>query len=193
MDLTKELQEAIRMSWEDEDWLQTLDYKQIPFRCQRCHEHGHLIRDCTMNIPKPTTRKEMENQDQGFTRVSSWKKGGRKQDKHEVNKNILVSNQFGALEYLLEETPAKYPKVKKGDQPHQDTMETPTNMGEKATKDKHQDNMDWDTGDEVEDMDIKRSRPGRIWVGLCRCGKMICHARESGSVKGIHSQGKGDK
>ena len=31
MGITKELPESIRMSWEDEDWLQTIDYEHIPF------------------------------------------------------------------------------------------------------------------------------------------------------------------
>ena len=45
MDLSKELLEAIKMTWEDEEWMQTLYYKHTPFRCHRCHEHGHLFQD----------------------------------------------------------------------------------------------------------------------------------------------------
>jgi hypothetical protein len=33
----------------DEEWIQNIDYEQIPFRCRRFHEHGHLIRECPLN------------------------------------------------------------------------------------------------------------------------------------------------
>ena len=61
-----------------------------------------------MNTPKPTIRKKVEeNNDQGFTWVSSWSQGERKQDNQEVNKKIPVSNKFGSLEDQLEETPVQ--------------------------------------------------------------------------------------
>ena len=142
MDLTKELPKAIRMSWEDEDYLQTLDYKQIPFRCRRCHQYGHMFRDFPTNIPKTTTRKEEEKQDQGFNRVSSRKRGGRKQDNQDAEKKISVSNKFGALEDLSEENPIKQPKVKQGDQSHQEITKIPTNTGDETIEGRHLDNID---------------------------------------------------
>ena len=44
MDLSKEFLETNRLTWEDEDWMQTLDYEQIFFHCHRCHEYGHLFK-----------------------------------------------------------------------------------------------------------------------------------------------------
>ena len=104
MDMTKEIPEAIQMICEDEEWVQTLDYDQIPFRCKRCHGYDHLFRDCPMNHPKNATRKEEENKDQGFTRVSSRKRGGRKQENREVHKKRMVSNKFEILKDLPEDT-----------------------------------------------------------------------------------------
>ena len=46
MDLSRELPEAISLNWEDEEWIQPIDYEQLPFRCRHCHEYGHLGRDC---------------------------------------------------------------------------------------------------------------------------------------------------
>ena len=43
MDLSKALPEAIRLLWDDDEWLQNLDYEQVPFRCCRCHEYGHFV------------------------------------------------------------------------------------------------------------------------------------------------------
>jgi hypothetical protein len=44
MNISKALPGAVTLEYQDEDWLQTLDYEHIPFRCRRCHEHGHLYR-----------------------------------------------------------------------------------------------------------------------------------------------------
>ena len=42
LDLSKEMPEAINLSWEDEEWIQPIDYEKIPFRCTQCHEYDHL-------------------------------------------------------------------------------------------------------------------------------------------------------
>jgi hypothetical protein len=46
MNISKALPGAVTLEYQDEDWHQTIDYEHIPFRCRRCHEHGHLYRDC---------------------------------------------------------------------------------------------------------------------------------------------------
>ena len=71
MDFSKELPEAIRMIWEDEDWMQNLDYEKIPFRCHRFYEYGHLFREFPMNDPKKKPGKESDPTDPGFTKVDS--------------------------------------------------------------------------------------------------------------------------
>ena len=86
MDLSKELPKAIKMSWDDKDWVQTLDHEQNSFRCHRCHEYGHMFKECSMNSLKSPPKKEEDNKDQGFTRVPSRKKGGRKQENLEATK-----------------------------------------------------------------------------------------------------------
>ena len=59
------------MSREDEDWVQTLDYEHISFRCQICHEYGHLFRDCPMNNPNENLGKDEEKMEQLFAREPS--------------------------------------------------------------------------------------------------------------------------
>jgi hypothetical protein len=49
MDVLGALPEAISLEFRDEEWIQNIDYEQIPFRCRRCHEHGHLIREFPLN------------------------------------------------------------------------------------------------------------------------------------------------
>jgi hypothetical protein len=49
MDISKAFPGSITLEYQDEDWNQTIDYEHIPFRCRKCHEHGHLFRDCPLN------------------------------------------------------------------------------------------------------------------------------------------------
>lgn len=44
MDLSGALLEAL-----DEEWVQTVYYEKIPFKCRKCHVHEHLVRDCPLN------------------------------------------------------------------------------------------------------------------------------------------------
>lgn len=48
------------MEYRDEVYFQAIDYEKIPFRCRKCHEHGHLIIKCPLNTttekPKKNTR-----------------------------------------------------------------------------------------------------------------------------------------
>ena len=70
MDITKELPRGINMIWEDEEWFQSLDYEHIPFRCRRCHDHGHLFRDCReKNHTILQNSKEVKDA-KGFTKVT---------------------------------------------------------------------------------------------------------------------------
>ena len=73
MDLSKALPEAIRLLWDDDEWIQNLDYEQVPFRCRRCHEYGHLFRECPLNHPKSLVNKVLNPSDPGFSKVSSRK------------------------------------------------------------------------------------------------------------------------
>jgi len=50
MHLTKALADSVSLFHDDFEWIQPLDYEHIPFRCRKCHEHGHLFRDCPLNL-----------------------------------------------------------------------------------------------------------------------------------------------
>ena len=53
MDLSREFPEEISLNWEDEEWIQPIDYEQLPFRSQHCHEYNHLGRNCPNDSPYP--------------------------------------------------------------------------------------------------------------------------------------------
>jgi len=83
MDLLGALPNEIIMEVFDKEWVQTVDYEHIPFRCRRCHEHGHLLRDRPLskenNKEKLNTTKDTEN----FQKVASRGRGRRKGSKQQ--------------------------------------------------------------------------------------------------------------
>jgi len=50
VDLGKGLLEAIKLKVDDWSHIQQLDYEQIPFKCEVCHEYGHFANRCTKLI-----------------------------------------------------------------------------------------------------------------------------------------------
>ena len=77
-----------------------------------------------MSHPKPSPGKEEAKNDQGFNRVTSRKRGGRKEDHQERFKNTSVSNKFEVLEDMAKETIEKQKKNKQGNHSIQETGET---------------------------------------------------------------------
>ena len=78
MDLSRELPEAISLNWEDEEWIQPIDYEQLPFRCRLCHEYGHLRRNyprdnLKTNQATPTPSIPVAND--GFIPVKNKRRG----------------------------------------------------------------------------------------------------------------------
>ena len=105
MDLSGALSDELILEVFDEEWVQMVDYEHIPFRCRRCHEHGHLIRDFPLskedNKGEPRTVKDSES----FQRVVNKGKGGGKgstQQRSEGQKNN--TNRFQILEEKEETT-----------------------------------------------------------------------------------------
>jgi hypothetical protein len=49
MDVSGAVPNAISLEFMDKEWIQNIDYEQIPFRCKRCHEQGHLIIEFPLN------------------------------------------------------------------------------------------------------------------------------------------------
>ena len=97
-DISQDLPDGIELTWDDEQWFQSIDYEQIPFRCIRFHEHGHLFWDYTQN--KITGgRKDQENQDvKGFTKVPNKKRPTKKPTGPEINKRVQTQNKFEVLQ-----------------------------------------------------------------------------------------------
>ena len=112
LDISKDLPEAIELTHDDEEWVQTIDYEQLPFRCRRCHEHGHLFRYCPLNTQAGKSEIEGDGKDaEGFVRVTNRKRAAKKPSGPETKKKLQTHNSFAALqeESTVVETPGGHP------------------------------------------------------------------------------------
>lgn len=78
MDLLGALLDEVILEVYDEEWVQAIDYEHIPFRCRKCHEHGHLFRDYPLNIREDNLKTNIGKDPEGFTKVGGRGKGGGK-------------------------------------------------------------------------------------------------------------------
>jgi hypothetical protein len=111
MDISKALPGSVTLEYQDEDWQQTLDYEHIPFRCRKCHEHGHLFRDCPLNIQ--ATKASEAKQKDGFTTVTSRKKNPPKKQQSDPKPTILTKNSYEILNQLPEDEEIQDPHTDK--------------------------------------------------------------------------------
>ena len=110
MDLSRELPKAISLNWEDEEWIQPIDYEQLPFRCRHCHDYGHLGRNFPKLIPRAEPSAPHPGKDpvaDGFTQVKNRRrsKGGGKTTtrKELMTKENRPGNPFEALGSMNED------------------------------------------------------------------------------------------
>ena len=74
MRLGKALMDSVSLLHDDFEWIQPIDYEHVPFRCRRCHAHGHLFRDCPLNASSKTNDHSEKSDSEGFTKVTNQKK-----------------------------------------------------------------------------------------------------------------------
>jgi hypothetical protein len=136
MNISKALPGAVTLEYQDEDWLQTLDYEHIPFRCRRCHEHGHLYRECP--LIKQTTKATDTKQADGFTTVTTKRRNPAKKPPMDPKHSISTKNQYEILEHLPEEEEVQDPLKNPQQQPKENTQPNPSpqnheaNLGDRA-------------------------------------------------------------
>ena len=78
MDLSRALPEEIILEVFYEESVQTVYYEHIPFRCRKCHEHGHLFRDCPLNKEINKSRSNTMKESDGFQKVVHRSKGSKR-------------------------------------------------------------------------------------------------------------------
>jgi hypothetical protein len=87
MDVSGALPEAISLEFRDEEWIQSIDYEQIPFRCRRCHEHGHLLRECPLNKKQEAENTKLQQDEDGFVKPNHKGRGNKRQGKAPTGSN----------------------------------------------------------------------------------------------------------
>lgn len=86
MNIIEPLPDTIELEYHDEIWHQPIDYEHIPFRCRRCHEYGHLYREC------PITLSEKEKEAKNERRNAAKKSGKEDEDFREVQRKKKRGN-----------------------------------------------------------------------------------------------------
>jgi hypothetical protein len=88
MDVSGALPEAISREFRDEEWIQSIDYDKLPFRCRRCHEHGHLIRECSLEKKKETKNTKAQWDEDKFVKSNHRNRENKKPSKVPTKSNL---------------------------------------------------------------------------------------------------------
>jgi len=99
MDVSGALHDRLWLEFRDEDYFQAIDYEQIPFRCRKCHEHGHLIRECPLNKPveDPKTEQAAKTQE-AFKKPKTRQRANRKRALKATTALGNIQSPFSILE-----------------------------------------------------------------------------------------------
>eukprot|EP00253_Pinus_taeda_P031160 PITA_31160 len=115
MNLAEPLPDHVEVEYHDEVWQQPVDYEHIPFRCRKCHEYGHLYRQCPLNKEDELKRNQEEHQkntekmeetDKGFQPVTRRRRQSQEKTKSQPQGKAGISisqNKFQALQNENEE------------------------------------------------------------------------------------------
>lgn len=80
------------------EWVQSLDYEHIPFRCRKCNEYGHLFRHCPLNIVVNQSKPREDTNKEGCIKVPSKHKISKESVSKEVPQNTVKDgNSFQVL------------------------------------------------------------------------------------------------
>jgi hypothetical protein len=93
MDVSRALPEAISLEFRDEEWIQNINYEHIPFRCRRCHEHGHLIREFPLNKKQEVENPKPQEDEDGFIKPNPRSKANKKKNKTPTGNNLERRNK----------------------------------------------------------------------------------------------------
>eukprot|EP00253_Pinus_taeda_P032565 PITA_32565 len=83
MDLFGALLDEVILEVYNEEWVQTVDYKHITFRCRKCHEHGRLLRDCPLSKIESKSNPNAMKETEGFHKVAHKGRNGKKGPKNQ--------------------------------------------------------------------------------------------------------------
>lgn len=99
MDLSGTLPDKLILEFFDEEWVQTVGYEHIPFKHHRCHENGHLFRDCPLSKVDNKGEHKIVKDTENFQKLVSKGKGGWKGSRQQRSEGQKINtNRFQVLE-----------------------------------------------------------------------------------------------
>jgi len=112
MDLKQALPDTVSLLHEEVEWIQLIDYEHVLFRCRKCHNLGHLFRDCPLNKKMPTSTNANNQAPDGFTKVVNRRRGNKEPNTNsktdQANKaKSSKPNSFETLANLEAQDPAQ--------------------------------------------------------------------------------------
>ena len=147
MDLLRTLPDEVILEVYDEEWVQIVDYEHISFRCHKCHEHGHLSRDCPLNRREENLNTNKGKDQTGFTKVGGKGKGGGRKTQKNPNVNDKKKS-YNSFEILGE---------KEADRGDKKSTKNQTSKGkEKDTSLKYTQEQNEHTTDPLSTMEIEK-------------------------------------
>jgi hypothetical protein len=124
LNIAKALPGSIMLEYHDEDWTQIIDYEHIPFRCRKCHEHGHLFRECPLNNPPKEENPANGKDKEGFMHQAGRRRQGGRKQPAQVSKDPSTSNKFA----VLQDNPGEASNTAPSNQPPPNTASQPTGV-----------------------------------------------------------------
>lgn len=105
MNIANPIPEAVELEYHEEVWQQALDYEHIPFRCRKCHEYGHLYKECPLKAEEEErkTKQQRKNTEdnEGFQEIKNRKRSVKETPK-EARKEQLAKAKEGNLFEILQ-------------------------------------------------------------------------------------------
>lgn len=107
MNLANPIPDSVELEYHEEVWQQNLDYEHIPFRCHRCHEHGHLVKECPITMEEEEGRSKLQKRglvyQQGFQEVKSKRRTSKEKSKEDKREKQPFPGKSNSFEILQEE------------------------------------------------------------------------------------------
>jgi hypothetical protein len=93
MDVSGELPEAIILEFRNEEWIERINYDQIPFICRRFHEHGHIFRECPLNKKQEEENSKIQQHEDEFIKSDHKNRANKKPSKSPTRINSKARTQ----------------------------------------------------------------------------------------------------
>lgn len=104
MNIANPIPGAVELKYHKEVWQQALDYEHIPFRCKKCHEYGHLYKECPLNAEEEErkTKQQRKNTEdnEGFQEIKNRKRPAKETPKDRRKEPPVKTNKANRFEIL---------------------------------------------------------------------------------------------